>query len=328
MSLAGRILRRLTGQSRPRLSPGSGLIDLDRELPWLHEQVKAYAGMYRVRSTIFQDNFTGETVEIRAAYRHALAEPAVKTALLGKIGSVMALGLQVKPAATAPIDHDVADFVRHALTKCQGGLPELIWSILAGGLLDGWSVNEKVWRREHRGRFAGKISLQKLKAKDTRYIQFEIDPYRNVSGVIAVRGNAGDVFPPSDFVLFKYLSLFENPFGMSDLRAAYRGGADDPPGTAFADNLFGQVLGALHPPKDSRTRTDGGHEGEPLQGPQRRLHLDLAAGRDRDSRPGRPRHVRVSGCDRRPAKRIRDQRLGRFPAIFFKLRRPICASIT
>jgi len=212
----------MTGQTRPRLAVGSGVIDLDRELPWLQEQVKAYAGMYRVRATIFQDNFTGETVEMRTAYRHALAEPAIKAALLGKIGSVMALGLQVKPAANATLDHEVVDFIRHALTKCQGGLPELVWTILAGGLIDGFSVSEKVWRREIRGRFKGKISLQKLKGKDSRYIQFEIDPYRNITGVLSMRGNAGEMFPPTDFVIFKYLSLFENPFGMSDLRAAYR----------------------------------------------------------------------------------------------------------
>lgn len=222
MSLAGRILRRLTGRTNAPKTLRAGVIDYDRELPWLQEQVKAYAGMYRVRSTIFQDNFTGETVEMRTAYRHALAEPAVKTALLGKIGSVMALGLQVKPARDYPLDHEIADFVRHGLTKSQGGLPDIIWTILAGGLIDGWSVSEKVWRRERRGHFAGKIALQKLKAKDSRYIQFEIDPFRNVTGVIAMRGNAGEIFPPSDFVLFKYLSLFENPFGMSDLRAAYR----------------------------------------------------------------------------------------------------------
>lgn len=227
MSLLGRLRDRLTGR-RPSAYAGTGygpVVDRDRELPFLHEQVRAYASPVPVRvgGPNLLDNFSGETAEMRTGYRRALlAEPAIKAALLGKIAAVQALGLQVKPYEKTPLDQRVADWVKHSLTSGVGGLPALIERVLVPGLTDGFSVCEKVWRREHRGKWAGKVGLQRLSSKDSRYIQFELDPFRNINAVISYRGNSGQRFPPSDFVIFSYLSLFENPFGTSDLRAAYR----------------------------------------------------------------------------------------------------------
>jgi hypothetical protein len=225
MSLAGRVWRRVTGRESPARSVYDVRnIDLDLELPFLKEQIRANASTVPMRAIgpALLDNFTRESPEMREAYRRALSEPAVKAALFGKICAVMNLGLQVKVAQDTPLDHEVADFTHYALTRCRGGLPALIWAILSGGLIDGYSACEKVWRKEQRGRFEGKVSLLALKSKDTRFIQYELDPYRNVVGVFAMRGNSGQRFSPSDFVLFRYQSLFENPFGLSDLRAAYR----------------------------------------------------------------------------------------------------------
>lgn len=226
MSLIGRWTRRLLGQPDPPrvFDWGRGHIDWDRELPFLQEQIRSHwsAVPIRMAGPTLLDNFTCETDQMRLGYRRALAEPTIKAALLGKIFAVMSLKVQVKPASTSPFDKEVSEFVHHALTRCQGGLPDLVWQILSGGLLDGFSVCEKVYREEERGRFKGKKSLFKLKAKDSRYIQFEIDAFRNVVRIFNMRGNAGAGFPPSDCVLFKYLSLFESPWGMSDLRAAHR----------------------------------------------------------------------------------------------------------
>lgn len=229
MSLAGRILSRLTG--RPERSPTIyGPMPVLEELPYLREQVRAYASATPVRVTgpgIF-DNFTGETAEMRVAYRRAFtAEPAVKAALLGKIAAVQALGLNVKPADDTPLDQYAADFVKRSLTTVGpemglSGIPLIVWEVLAGGLMDGFSVSEKIWKKEERGKFKGKIGLGDLKSKDSRFIQFELDQFRNISSVISMRGNSGERFPPSDFVLFNYLSFFRNPFGTSDLRASYR----------------------------------------------------------------------------------------------------------
>lgn len=225
MSLLGRLRDRLTGRRPYPASAGGGFIDRDRELPWLHEQIRANQSLapVRVGGPTLLDNFSGETHEMRAGYRRAvLAEPAIKAALLGKVAAVQALDLQVKPYEKSATDQRVADWVKHTLTTGRGGLPKLVEKIILPGATDGFSVGEKVWRRETRGRWAGKVGLQQIKSKDSRYIQFELDPFRNISAVVSYRGNSGERFPPSDFVIFSHLSLFENPFGTSDLRAAYR----------------------------------------------------------------------------------------------------------
>jgi hypothetical protein len=194
----------------------------DLELPWLQEQIRTHAGAVRLRHSVHTDNFTGETLEMRLAYRRGLAEPAVKAALIGKIANVASLNLNVKPAGNSDLDKEVADFIRHCLTKCSGGSYHVIWSILSGGLVDGWSLCEKKLRVEDRSRFRGKWVLERLKSKDTRQIEPEIDQYRNVTGFYSFRANAGHWFPPDRFVHFSYLSFFENPTGQSDLRAVYR----------------------------------------------------------------------------------------------------------
>lgn len=223
MSLVSRLRDRILGRSARRSMVSGPAINIDAELPYLTEQLRTYsaAGLYMRERQL--DNFSGETAEMRTAYRRALlAEPAIKAALVGKIAAVQALGLNVKPYDDTPRDRVVADYVKHTLQTCKGGLPSLIDSILTPGLVDGFSVCEKVWRREQRGKWAGKIGLAKLKSKDTRFIQFELDVYRNVTAVLSFRGNAGEPYPPTDFVLFSHLSLFESPFGNSDLRSAYR----------------------------------------------------------------------------------------------------------
>lgn len=198
-------------------------IDKDRDEGFVGEQMRVYAGMNLRRLSPFTDNFTDETPAMRIKYRYALAEPTVKAALLGKIISVCSLNLQMVPKNKSdPKAHEVAACTRHGLAAGPWGIPGLIWEILIGGLVDGWSVSNKVYGIEDRGQYAGKKVLKNLKGKDTRFIWPEVDEYRNVTALWNFRGNAGRRFDPSDFVVFSYLSIFQNPLGMSDLRSSYR----------------------------------------------------------------------------------------------------------
>ncbi len=202
---------------------GPGITDYNNEINFLHEQMAVYAGVNHLRRTPFTENQTGETREMRLKYRYALAEPAVKAALLGKITSVMSLSMQVNPVdRNSQRDRDVADLVKHAIKTSEKGLPGLIWEILSGGLIDGWSLSEKIWKLEQRGKWAGMRVLHNVKSKDSRYILPEVDRYLNVTAYWNMRGNAGHRFETHDFILFNYLSLFQNPTGMSDLRSSYR----------------------------------------------------------------------------------------------------------
>lgn len=190
---------------------------------WLQEIVRTYRGSNFQRWHPLSQNLTDETAAIRQGYRRALREPTVKAALLGKVINVAALDLNIiPPNRKNPRDLMIKDFVKTALSKQQGGVPRMVWNIGAHGLMDGWSLNEKVWRVGTQGPLKNKWTLAALKAKDTNYIQPHIDQFRNVIGFRAMQANAGSIYPPEDFVHFAYMPFFENPTGMSDLRAANR----------------------------------------------------------------------------------------------------------
>lgn len=197
----------------------------------------AHAFQGRFKLLPYYDADATETTEMRQAYRQMLREPVVKAALLQKVFAVASLDVQVHPAektvadasgsdkhtvadASGSDDRNVADFVRHALTSVAGGFPRLAEATLLGALIDGFSVCEKVWARETRGRWAGRIVLHALKAKDPCRLHLETDAFRNVTAIVSTVTQ--ERFDPRHFVLFRYLPLYENPLGTSDLRAAYR----------------------------------------------------------------------------------------------------------
>lgn len=208
-------------QRTERQRPSS--INAAQERTWLAEQIKTYAGAFPLRFGHFQDNITHETPEIRASYRLALIEPTVKATLIAKVLNVAQLELTVNPASKRnKWDKHIAEFTQTALRRCKGGVPQIVWNIAAPGLVDGWSLTEKVSAVGDQGILKGRWTLAALKSKDTKYLWPITDNYRNVIGYQASQGNQGVYLDSKDFVHFNYMSFFENPLGLSDLRAAYR----------------------------------------------------------------------------------------------------------
>jgi hypothetical protein len=172
----------------------------------------------------FFDDQTGETAEMRRAYRKMLGDPIIKAALIGKIFGVSSQDLHLHPHdKTRDRDKQISEFEHWMLTRrLSGGVPHLIWNLLIGACVDGYSVLEKVWRLQDRGKYRGKWVVTHLKAKDPdNDLVLDIDEFRNIVGVRGMRYNAGDSYAPGDFLIYAHLPLFENPTGMSDLRAAY-----------------------------------------------------------------------------------------------------------
>lgn len=168
----------------------------------------------------------GETLAMRFAYRFMLADPFVKSALLGKLLSVMSTELQVRPPKkfkNDPRHQMIAEFVEWNLTDgLAGGVPSLCWAILSGGCIDGLSVSEKVWDVEDTGQWRGKRVLSDLKPKDVNQdLVVNIDEFKNITSIRGLRYNGGEEFDVHDFVIYAHLPLFGNPTGMSDFRAAY-----------------------------------------------------------------------------------------------------------
>jgi hypothetical protein len=165
----------------------------------------------------------GETQEMRLAYRYMLSDPNVKAAMLGKLLGVMSLELNAQAASDDARDKEIAEFVEWNLTRrLESGIEGLAWHILSGALIDGFSVNEKVWGMQDRGRWEGKRVLRQVKPKDVdQDIVLLVDEYRNISGVMGLRYNAGEVWNRKEFLIYSHLGLYGNPTGMSDFRAIY-----------------------------------------------------------------------------------------------------------
>lgn len=196
--------------------PGSSY---DREIRT--EKIRAGLGYWgdKVRFLPYVDSVVKETTAMRTAYRQMISEPNIKAAFQTKVLSVAALDLKATPASDSPRDKIVSDFVKFCFDKVSGATHKLAWSILSGGLIDGYSICEKVWCIEPRGKWAGKYRPKQIKAKDTEHLELVGDRFRNVTGVLDQLDRTE--YHPSNFLIFSHLPLFEVPTGHSDFRAAY-----------------------------------------------------------------------------------------------------------
>lgn len=168
----------------------------------------------------------GETQQHRLAYRRMLADPNVAAAWKRQVFSAMAAAAQltIAPATkTNPRDKEIADFVLWNLRdRLHEGMMGLAWDLLSGGTIDGHSICERVHDVQTEGRWASKTVLHRFKAKDVGHdCVLEVDEFKNVIGVRALRYNTGEIWPVKDFVIFTHQGLFENPGGMSVFRSAY-----------------------------------------------------------------------------------------------------------
>lgn len=170
------------------------------------------------------DQFAGETPEIRRAYRELfMREAVVRGAVRGKAQAVASLDVSVIPEDEAdPNDKQCAAWVKHTVANAERGWKGLLYDIAIGGIIDGFSLSEITLKEpaDHK-RFGRKADLRHVRALDTTHLKLQLDPFRNVLGVVNLRRGL-ETFPPDKFILYTHSPLFHNPFGQSDLRAAYR----------------------------------------------------------------------------------------------------------
>lgn len=166
----------------------------------------------------------GETAEIRAAYRQMLKDPNVKAAFLGKLFGVMSQDCVVRPSnKNSKRARKLAKFVEYNLHEsCEGGPAGMIWEIMSGALISGFSVCEKLSEVETTGEYRGKRVLTALRSKDVdQDLVVIVNEFGRITGVKGLRYNSGQVWNPKNFLIYKNLGLYGNPTGMSDFRAVY-----------------------------------------------------------------------------------------------------------
>lgn len=181
-------------------------------------------GMILPKFLPYVDETTGETSEQRKYYRLMLADGRVKASILGKLLAVAALDLRIIPKDKKnERDRLVAKFVDYCLReRLADSIPGLVWSIGLAALVDGYSISEKCWAVEDKGEWPYKWVLRELKTKKVDDdVVLETDEFNNVKGVRALRYNSDELYNPKSFVIYRHMSLYGSPVGMSDLRAAY-----------------------------------------------------------------------------------------------------------
>lgn len=153
-------------------------------------------------------------------YQSMKRDAQVKACLAIKKASVLGRGWEVLPVvADGERGKEVAAFCTWSLTEMKGSVLRLL-SGVCDALSMGYSIHQMLWRVVPSGRWAGKWCIQSAKGKDPLLWAFDVDEYLNIVGL---RHNQTDkVYAPSRFVVYSHTPEYENPYGISELRACYR----------------------------------------------------------------------------------------------------------
>ena len=174
-------------------------------------------------------------------YQDMRRDPYVKAALNIKKFSVARSPAQILPASPSAEDQEIAKFVEWNLENMDISVDTLLWGIMDAVDI-GYSIGEMTYKIVDDGRFKGKVAVRHVKSKDPYVYTFKIDEFGNIDKVIQrisggyvpstqesldfnptglnIRGERE--FDPSKFLIMSFQPLYSNPYGQSDLRAAYR----------------------------------------------------------------------------------------------------------
>lgn len=150
----------------------------------------------------------------------------IKACMTFKKLAACAAGWQILSPDTQEDDWEVTRFVQSQLDCLPGTFQHALFEILSA--MDyGFSVSEKIWTPIESGEFAGKIGYAAIKTRKPHFFGFKQDEYGNITALeqYSVAGGYGPpdrTLPIRKFVIYSYMEEFDNPYGNSDLRSAYR----------------------------------------------------------------------------------------------------------
>lgn len=158
-------------------------------------------------------------------YKKMRRDEQIKGALTAKKYAAISTGWEVVPPTfdegegSEEIAEEMKEFIEFNFAEMKGTVEQKLLEMMTA--LDfGYSVTEPVYKLIEYGKFQGMDGLNVIKTRDPEYIDFLTDPYGNLlpEGVV----QNGDKLPTDRFAIYTYRSEFDNPYGQSDLREAYR----------------------------------------------------------------------------------------------------------
>ena len=161
-------------------------------------------------------------------YDQMRRDEQIKAALKFKKDSVLAAAWEVVSPGDKDEDWEVTRFVRDNFKAVEGGWNQFLLNMLSA--LDfGYAVAERIYAERDAGEWKGKMCLQKLSALRPHFLDFRVDPFGVLEGVIQRNvmggmsgGLTGTPLPPAKLVIHTYNYEFGNYYGVSDLESAYR----------------------------------------------------------------------------------------------------------
>lgn len=155
-------------------------------------------------------------------YDDMKVDDQVKASLALKKYAILAPGWTIEAAPDDANSEEIAAFIEDCFSQMKGTVNDFLLSVLTA--LDyGFSVNEIVWKALEEGDYKGKIGIAKIKSKKPHSFEFDIDEFSNLktNGLIQTGINEKRL-PPEKFIIYVHQKEFENWYGTSDLRQAYR----------------------------------------------------------------------------------------------------------
>jgi len=152
-------------------------------------------------------------------YKKMREDDQVKAALHLKKSAI------IHPGWTIEGDEEKTnDYSEAMISNIQGNMEDSVRSIMSAYEY-GFSVHEKVYEIFEAGPFKGKIGISALKQKSPTRFDFDVDEYGRIkpNGLLQ-RQQSGAIkrLNPDKFILHTYQREFDNYYGESDLKAAYR----------------------------------------------------------------------------------------------------------
>jgi hypothetical protein len=164
-----------------------------------------------------------------AIFDEMMMDEQVKMAMSFKVLATLAPGWEVRSPGDEEDDWEVTQFVRDSFTNFDGGWHQALKKIMRA-LRYGFSICEKIYAKPKDAPpwAEGKATLRKLNEIKPHYLDFDMNAFGDVLAVIQrwTPGTSSSIpeklFSLEKFVHYAFDREHENPYGKSDLEAAYR----------------------------------------------------------------------------------------------------------
>lgn len=165
---------------------------------------------------LVQDDLTARKGS--AIYAEMKQDPDVKNALVVKSCGVLSKGWEINAGDESAQAQEQADFVQTIFDDMPGSFDDVLMEIIKDGLCLGTSLSEKNWLL----RDDGKFGIKSIKVKDPNGYDITQDEYGNITDLFMTLLGQKLPLDINKFCIFTWQSEHGNPWGTSDLRAAYR----------------------------------------------------------------------------------------------------------